>query len=106
MTNDEFQKLVLEELSKITTRLSSVETNMATKQELADGISQLDSKLDKLALITQDDVIGMLTHVKVSAEQIDERLENIEDDINYLARKSAKYGNEIGKLKKTYKKTL
>lgn len=64
------------------------------------------AKIDTLASITQDDVIGMLTHVKTNTDQIDERMESIEYDLNYLARKSAKYGNEIGELKKAYKKLL
>lgn len=102
MTNDEFQKIVL-------SALKAIRNEMATKQELADGISCLKSKLDALALTTQEDVKGMLNHIKDKTEllpQIDERLENIEDDLNYLARKSAKFGTEIVKLKKTYKKTL
>jgi hypothetical protein len=98
MTDEEFQSLVLSELK-------SIRGEMATKNDIV----RLENKIDTLAFITQEDVKGILEHVKDKTEllpQIDERLENIEDDLNYLARKSAKYGTEIVKLKKTYKKHL
>ena len=99
MTSDEFQKLVLEELLKINTRLSSVETNMATKQDivkLEQRFDQLDEKLEKDVHNTMK-----LTYKKIESieTKFDDRLDNIETDVNYLVAKSARYGNEIDKLK-------
>ena len=106
MNNEELLKQIIEGQKQLATELKAIRTDMATKQDLSAGIDHLENKIDMLAAITQDDVVGMLTHVKATAEQIDERIENIEDDLNYLAKKSVKYGSEIGKLKKIYMKHL
>ncbi|MEN6306110.1 MAG: hypothetical protein ABFD91_00010 [Anaerohalosphaeraceae bacterium] len=105
MTNEEFQKLVLEKLesldsgmtnmdsrtttieskivnieSKMTnmdSRMTNMENNMATKQELADGIHCLETKIDDLTLLIQKDVKGML-------ELNNKKLNKISEDIKSL----------------------
>lgn len=47
MTNDEFQNLVLEELSKINSRVNSIESNMTTKHELADIKKEMGTKVQQ-----------------------------------------------------------
>lgn len=102
---EELLKQLLEGQKHLTTELNAIRNEMATKND----ITRLEGKIDTLASITQEDVKGLLEQVKDKTEllpQIDERMESIEDDLNYLAKKSVKYGSEIGKLKKTYKKHL
>lgn len=112
MTDRELLEKMLEKITSIDSRLETVEGKIATvekKMATKQDVNRLEGKIDDLASITQKDVKGILEHVKDKTEllpQIDERLESVEDDINYLAKKSVKYGTEIGKLKKTYKKNL
>lgn len=103
MTNEEFQKLVLEELSKINTRLSSVETNMATKEDivkLEQRFDQLDDKLEK-------DVHEVLKRTYDKIEIVDKKLDSIAatqnvqgESINILAMRQLQTESEFATFRK------
>lgn len=59
MTNEEFQKVVLEQFAKIDQRFSQLETkvdNLPTHEDF----TRLESKVDKLAAEGQKDILTML----------------------------------------------
>lgn len=117
MTNEEFQKLVLEKLvsldqgqksleqgqKSLESEVSLIKANMATKEDivkLEQRFDQLDEKLEKDIHHTMK-----LTYDKIESieTKFDDRLDNIETDVTYLVAKSARYRNEIDKLKNTRK---
>lgn len=96
MTNEEFQKLVLEKLvnleqgqAKIENRVSSIETNMATK----DDISRLEDKIDCLASEGQQDVTAML-------QLMNGKLDKQAEILKILSSRSIEQEAEIIVLKK------
>jgi len=80
--------------------INEIKTTMATEQELATvktelkaDIASLDTKIDRLAVETQEDVKAMLLHIEKKADNIGNKLDVLNDrtfeneaDIRYLKK--------------------
>lgn len=90
MINEEFQKLVLEKLSSLEQGQKSLEGK----------VDNLDSKIEKLAVTTQEDVIAMLQLTDKKIDQIATIQATQGESINILAARQLQNESEIAALKK------
>ena len=89
MTNEEFQKLVLDKLATVATK-NDIEQ---VKKELKDDIAVLDSKVDLLAHGSQEDVKSMI-------RLTDKKIDRIDTKIDILNNHLLEHETDIQLLKK------
>jgi len=89
MTNEEFQKLVLDKLATVATK-NDIEQ---AKKELKDDIAVLDSKVDLLAHGSQEDVKSMI-------RLTDKKIDRIDTKIDILNNHLLEHETDIQLLKK------
>ena len=87
LTNEEFQKLVLEQLGNLKGQLD--ETNGIVRT-LLHRAEELDAKFDGVLHTTAS---------KESAARLDTKLERIAGDVNFLVRKSVEHEDDIRNLR-------
>ncbi|MBU2699122.1 chaperonin cofactor prefoldin [Sporomusaceae bacterium BoRhaA] len=100
MTNEEFQKIVLEKLTgleKITTNIERIES----KIEGVEGkFERIESKIDKLAAEGQEDIKAMLGHID---KKLDAQNEIIDDKFDALNDRLFSQETQLQRLKKLAK---
>ncbi|SMB95570.1 hypothetical protein SAMN00017405_0433 [Desulfonispora thiosulfatigenes DSM 11270] len=114
MTNEDFQRLVLEKLNELTTDVSEIKSNISglksdvndlklAQKELKSDTSDL--KLGQNEINRKMDAVyeqtAMLSEFKT---EVNEKLEDIQVDINFLTRKVAQSDAQIIKLKRDLRK--
>jgi hypothetical protein len=93
MTDEEFRKLVIEQLADLG----------KGQRELRQSFVKLENDQGTKLAALFDAYTLRGEQIKDLQKHLDERLDNIQTDLNYLVAKSAQHGREIGKLKKNYK---
>lgn len=88
MTNEEFQKLVLEKLADVATKTDIEQL----KKELKNDIAVLDSKVDLLAQSSQEDIKSML-------RLTDKKIDRIDTKVDILNHHVLEQGTDIRLLK-------
>ena len=73
--SEELLNKIFDKLVSMETRIANIETNMASK----DDIIALDAKIDRLAVETQADVKAMLLHIEKKADNIENKLDVLND---------------------------
>ena len=77
-------------------RLTSVEQNMATKEDIA----RLENKIDAVAVVGKQDVMGMLKHIEKKTDGI----ERVEFKLDVLNRRIFEQEADINMLKELERK--
>jgi hypothetical protein len=96
MTDRELLELVLTKVTSMDDRLTSVEQNMATKED----ITRLENKIDAVAVAGQQDVMGMLKHIEKKTDGI----ERVEFKLDVLNRRIFEQEADINMLKEAQRK--
>lgn len=96
MTNEEFQRLILEKLGKL-------EATMATKEDiirLESKIEALDAKVEKYGYVQQEDVGGLIKLMDTKIDKILTTQVIQGESINLLALQQLHTAAEVEVLKK------
>lgn len=113
MTNEEFQKLVLDQLADLKKEVSTIkgqnEENTGYVKTLLHRAEELDAKFDGLlhntlskealvTLATKEDINN--TASKESLARVEKSIDDIGADLSFLVRKAAKHDDDIRNLRK------
>lgn len=98
MTNEEFQRLVLEQFAKIDQRFDSLAADV---KDIKAGQVRMENKFDEQIGALKDgfelrgDQVGRLQ------EHLDERLDSIENDLSFVVGKVAQHDRNFIQIRKS-----